>query len=132
MTGSAKYFGVGAKERLAAILHQIGMLCLKVRGEQPAHRDIGNRRQSFRRCGCRHVSKRFAPRFGKRRAAIGQHEPARDAGMANGHLQRHEPAIAITEHDGFAIAASLAYRFSHSVGDSSKSSAHGIRASEAW
>src|SRR5436190_13181866 len=51
--------------------------------------------------------------------------------MANGHLQRDESAIAITEYDGIAIAASLAYHFSHSVSDSNETSGHGIRASEA-
>ena len=42
---------------------------------------------------------------------------ARDTGMANRHLQRHEPAIAVAEHDGIVAAGTVLHHLRHAVGD---------------
>ncbi len=101
------------------------MFCLELRRKQPAHRDIGDRRHPlcFRRR--RHVAKSLAPVFGKRRATIGENEPRCDVGMADGHLQRYEPAIAVAEHDGLGAGA-LFHGFRHPVGDFSEAAADGL------
>ena len=119
------------QERRAAIGHQVRMTFLEFRREQPAHRDIGDRGKALG-LGCRsHVAKRLAPRFRKRRAAIGENEPAGDAGMADRHLQRDEAAIAVAEHDRLFAARGVLHRLRHPVGDAGKPAAHGLRAAEA-
>ena len=57
--------------------------------------------------------------------------PAGDGGMADRHLQRHEPAIAVAEHDGLAAAGRLLHRLGHPVGDSGEAATDGLGAAEA-
>ena len=51
--------------------------------------------------------------------------------MADRHLQRHEAAIAVAEHDGGFSVSAIPHRFGHSIGDSGKTSADRRRAAEA-
>ena len=119
------------QEGFAAIGHQVRMLRLKLRREQPAHRDISDRRKPLG-FGCRrHVAKSLAARLGERRAAIGKNEFRGDVGMADRHLQRDEAAIAITEHDCVFAAGGVLHRFRHPVGHRSETAGHGLRAAEA-
>jgi len=62
--------------------------------------------------------------------AIGEHEPAGDAGMANGHLQRDEAAITVAEHDRLVAAGSVLHHLRHPVGDRGKTTADGFRAAK--
>ena len=96
-----------------------------------SHRDVGDGGESlgFRRR--RHVAEGFAAGLGKRGAAIGQNQPGGDAGVANGHLQRHEPAIAVAEHDGVIAAGTIRHHLRHSVGHGREVAAHRRRPAEA-
>jgi len=40
--------------------------------------------------------------------------------MADGHLQRHEPAIAVAEHEHIVFSGSVPHRLGHPVGDAGK------------
>ena len=123
VAGGAEHLRVGSQERLAAVAHQFGMLRLEFRREQPAHRRIGDRRQSLGLGGRRHVAERFAARFRERSTAIGENEFAGDAGMADRHLQRDEPAIAIAEHDCLLAAGRIPHGFRHPVGNRGQAAA---------
>ena len=61
---------------------------LEVVCEQPAHRDIGNGGKPLGSRSCSHVSKGLTSLFGKRRAAISEHQPARNAGMPDDRFER--------------------------------------------
>ena len=43
--------------------------------------------------------------------------------MANGHLQRDEPAVTVAEHDCFARPCAFLHNLGHPVGDIRKTSA---------
>ena len=103
---------------------------LEFRCKQPAHRNIRNRREPLCHGRRRHVAEGFTPRLRERRAAIGQNEPGCDAGMPNGHLQRHEPAIAVAEHDRILTIGGLLDRFGHPVSHRGQRPQHGVRPSE--
>jgi len=45
IAGSTEHFGSVLRECFATIAHQLGMISLKFRREQPAHRDVGDRCQ---------------------------------------------------------------------------------------
>jgi len=99
------------------------MIRLKFRREQPAHRDVGDRRQPPG-AGCRrHIAERFAAVCRKRSTAIGENEFGCDVGMANSHLQRDEPAISVAEHDGLVSAGGIDHSLRHSIGDFGKACA---------
>ena len=107
------------------------MLLLKFRRKQPAHRDVGDRCQPLGFGSRRHVAEGFAAGFRKRRATIGENESGCDLGMANGHLQRHEAAIAIAEHGDVVSTSGIRHSLSHSVGDIGEISADRPGPSEA-
>jgi len=100
---------IGPQECFATIAHQVGMISLKLRREQPAHRDVGDRRQPPG-AGCRrHMRNASRPFAEKRSTAIGENEFGCDFRTANSHLQRDEPAISVAEHDGLVFAGGIGH-----------------------
>src|SRR5437660_10858602 len=67
ITGGTEHVRIGSQKGFAAIAHQIRMLRLELRREQPAHRDIGDGRKTPGAGSGRHVEKRLASGFGERR-----------------------------------------------------------------
>lgn len=116
MAGRDEHVRFEAEESGAPLRHQVRMRVLELRGEEVAHGDVDNLRRPSRLDAGRHRAEGLTSGFGEARPAVGQHETAHEAGIPDGHLQRHEPAVAVPQHDG-DFAAPVSQRVRHAVGD---------------